>query len=74
MIKAYFEDIMDFSLLSISFIFTLFITNLNQMLEIHITTEILSDLITLITQITIFGVVLYKLKLLRKKQKNGDSW
>ena len=44
MIKAYFEDIMDFSLLSISFIFTLFITNLNQMLEIHITTEILSDL------------------------------
>tara|TARA_R110000824_G_scaffold93950_4_gene227097 strand:- start:2828 stop:3049 length:222 start_codon:yes stop_codon:yes gene_type:complete len=73
MIKAYFEDIMDFSLLSISFIFTLFITNLNQMLEIHITTEILSDLITLITQITIFGVVLYKLKLLRKKQKNGDS-
>lgn len=73
MIKVYFQDIMDFSVLSVSFICTLFITNLNQMLNIHITTEILSDIITLITQITIFGVVVYKFKLLRKKQKNGDS-
>ena len=73
MIKVYFEDIMDFSVLSFTFICTLFITNLNQMLNIHITTEILSDIITLITQITIFGVVVYKFKLLRKKQKNGDS-
>ena len=74
MIKAYLEDILDFGMLSVTFIFTLCITQLNQMLKIHLTPELLSDFITLITQVTILGVVIYKFKLLRaKNKKNGDS-
>ena len=64
---------MDFSILSISFIFTLFITQINQMLKIHLTPELLSDFITLLTQFAILGVVIYKFKLLREKnKKDGD--
>lgn len=73
MIKQYLDDIMDFSILSISFIFTLFITQINQMLKIHLTPELLSDFITLLTQFAILGVVIYKFKLLREKnKKDGD--
>ena len=73
MIKQYLDDIMDFSILSISFIFTLFITQINQMLKIHLTPELLSDFITLLTQFFILGVVIYKFKLLREKnKKDGD--
>ena len=43
------------------------------MLQIHLTTEILSDFITLITQLTILGVVVYKFKLLRSKNKKDGN-
>ena len=73
MIKQYLDDIWDFGLLGITFISTLLITNVNQMLKIHLTPELLSDFITLFTQFTILGVVIYKFKLLREKnKKDGD--
>jgi hypothetical protein len=75
-IKEYVNDMWDFGMLGITFTFTLFITQINEMLSIHITPQLLSDFITLITQVVILGVVLYKFKLLRennKNKKNGDS-
>ena len=76
MIREYLDDIWDFSILGASFFCTFLITHINQMLTIHLTPQLLSDFITLLTQLIILGVVVYKFKLLRLKQKekkNGDS-
>ena len=47
------EDIGDFGLLSVTFLFTLFTEEFNHLLKVTLSPTMLSDLITLATQIII---------------------
>ena len=62
----------DFGVLSLTFLFTLFTDNLHSLLQVNITPAILSDVITLITQIIVLFIVVFKFKLLKRK-KDGDT-
>lgn len=67
------EDIGDFGLLSVTFLFTLFTEEFNHLLKVTLSPTMLSDLITLATQIIILIMVVYKFKLMRKKNKNNGN-
>tara|TARA_R100000655_G_scaffold22905_4_gene46292 strand:+ start:3317 stop:3541 length:225 start_codon:yes stop_codon:yes gene_type:complete len=74
MIKTYMGDIYDFGLLSATFLFTLFTDKFNHLLKVSLSPTMLSDFITLLTQILVLIMVVYKFKLMKKKNKNnGDS-
>ena len=66
------NDFIDYGVLSLTFLFTLFTDNLHSLLQVNITPAILSDVITLITQIIVLFIVVFKFKLLKRK-KDGDT-
>ena len=67
------QEINDFSILTLTFITTLLIKPFNRILKINLTPELLSDFITLITQLGILAIVVYKFKLLREKNKKNKD-
>lgn len=66
------NDITDYGFLSLTFLFTLFTDSYHNLLSINLSPEMLSDVITLITQIVVLFIVVFKFKLL-KKNRNGNS-
>ena len=66
------NDLIDYGVLSLTFIFTLFTDNLHSLLQVNLSPTILSDIITLITQIIVLFIVVFKFKLLKRK-KDGDT-
>jgi len=66
------NDITDYGFLSITFLFTLFTDSFHNLLSINLSPAMLSDVITLITQIVVLIIVVFKFKLL-KKNRNGNS-
>ena len=73
MYKLIVQEINDFSILTLTFITTLLIKPFNRILKINLTPELLSDFITLITQLGILAIVVYKFKLLREKNKKNKD-
>ena len=73
MYKTIVNEINDFFLLGLTFITTLLIRPFNRMLKINLTPELLSDFITLITQLGILAIVIYKFKILREKNKKNKD-
>ena len=66
------NDLIDYGVLSLTFIFTLFTDNLHSLLQVNLSPAMLSDVITLITQIVVLIIVVFKFKLLKRK-KDGDT-
>tara|TARA_R100000005_G_C4820058_1_gene101900 strand:- start:60 stop:281 length:222 start_codon:yes stop_codon:yes gene_type:complete len=66
------NDFIDYGVLSLTFLFTLFTDSFHSLLQVNITPAILSDVITLITQIIVLFIVVFKFKLLKRK-KDGDT-
>lgn len=73
MYKTIVNEINDFFLLGLTFITTLLIRPFNRMLKINLTPELLSDFITLVTQLGILAIVIYKFKILREKNKKNKD-
>ena len=67
------DDITDFGLLSLTFLFTLFTDRYHSLLSVSLSPAMVSDVITLITQIVVLAIVVFKFKLLKRKKKDGNS-
>tara|TARA_R100001163_G_scaffold33850_1_gene26179 strand:- start:6119 stop:6340 length:222 start_codon:yes stop_codon:yes gene_type:complete len=66
------NDLIDYGVLSLTFLFTLFTDSYHSLLQVNLSPTILSDIITLITQIIVLFIVVFKFKLLKRK-KDGDT-
>ena len=60
------DDILDFSFLSIAFLLSMFIGNINSFLS-SITMELVSDILSLAIQILVLWGLIHKVKQFRKK-------
>ena len=65
------EDILDFSFLSIALLISIFISNINSVMQ-YFTYEILSNGLSLLIQFFVLLGVIYKFKSIRKKG-NGNN-
>lgn len=66
------NDLIDYGVLSLTFLFTLFTDSYHSLLQVNLSPTILSDIITLITQIIVLFIVVFKFKLLKRK-KDGNT-
>jgi hypothetical protein len=60
------DDILDFSFLSVAFLLSMFIGNINTFLS-SITIELVSDMLSLAIQILVLWGLIHKVKKFRKK-------
>ena len=66
------NDLIDYGVLSLTFLFNLFTDSYHSLLQVNLSPTILSDIITLITQIIVLFIVVFKFKLLKRK-KDGNT-
>ena len=66
------NDLIDYGVLSLTFLFTLFTDSYHSLLQVNLSPAMLSDVITLLTQIVVLIIVVFKFKLLKRK-KDGDT-